>query len=113
MSWGYTDPDSGRYIEVYPDGDTLGDVVYAPNYPGDPTPYFDGAHGGRRYGEPDSTASEYARMQRDLANDDAGWWSTDLPDQGHAPRGRALLVGVVFVVVVMVVITSISHLHGW
>jgi hypothetical protein len=65
-----------------------------------------------------ATSGDDARILRDMAaqqGEDTSWWTGgDLPagvDQGHPPRGRALLFGLVLLMVVMVVITNISDLH--
>jgi hypothetical protein len=62
------------------------------------------------------TSSENARTLRDIAaarGDDTDWWTGQMPDQGPGSRPRMLLAALGLVVVVMVVITSISHLRGW
>ena len=59
-----------------------------------------------------------ARILRDLAaarGEDTGWWTGEEPelgwDQGPGVRPRAVAAGLVLVVVILVVITGISHLR--
>jgi hypothetical protein len=69
------------------------------------------------------TAGQDARILRDMAaarGEDTSWWTGDLTDQGpglidQGPGSRvsALAAGVVLVVVLVVVVTAISHLRGW
>lgn len=65
------------------------------------------------------TEGEDARILRDTAaarGEDTSWWTGDddrppTVDQGDSPRWRVLLFAALLVVVVMVVLTHISHLR--